>query len=88
LQFGNPISPIGFWDTRIKATWQMVLMPEASMHKYDLPHWPENEIRLAGQTPLVKPKSMAQTVYQFSNKQLGPHTLRPNGGHVLTARCS
>lgn len=69
FQLGQPIVTIRRWNRAAESA--PMSMPEASIHHYDLPELMENDVRPAGQAPVVQSVSKPQAVDHTAHDHLG-----------------
>jgi hypothetical protein len=60
-------------------------MPEATMDKNHGPPTGQNDVRPARKVLAMEPKSIAKTMHESSDRELGSRIACPDAAHVLAA---
>jgi hypothetical protein len=83
----RPIIPIRFGHHATHSTAMRV--PETTVYEYDLAMTRKNQVRAAGQRPLVQSKAEAETMDKAADNTLWLRVPRPDSGHCERAlfRC-
>lgn len=81
-ELGHPERDVALGRVRVSTT--TVSMPEAAVHEHNDSVAFQDDVRAPGQAPIVKPESIAQSVQDRADRDLGCRVAGSDPGHVPT----